>query len=1029
MYFKEMHMAGFKSFADKIEIKFDDGFTAIVGPNGCGKSNVGDAIRWVLGEQSSKNLRGSSMQDVIFNGTEKRKSLSYCEVSLFFNNTDRFFNFEYDDLIVTRKLYRSGESEYLINRNPCRLKDIVNLFFDSGIGRDGYSIIGQGKVEEIISSKPEARRLIFEEAAGIAKFKSQKIESQRKLERTEERLERLRDIVSELERQLGPLKKQAETAKIYLELRELLKSLEVNAFIFQTENIGQQKAKITERMDGILQEISLKETELVGLGQKSSDCLDDISRVDESIKELNNEKLVLSVGMEKQLGETKLLQERINNYAEQNQKLEQDKINYQAVIRKNEEEKSEKLSRKAYLEKSAKDIEAASGEYAGIIGRFSSLKARENELILSIKEEENNNTELYSKISVLENRRRMLVEYQQEFEGYAFAVKKLLKEAEYKSEVSNRIVGVLASLINVPEKFETAIEVALGASVQNIVTNNEDDAKFLIKYLTKNSYGRATFLPITSMKPRHLNGDVQRILKTEGCFGVAAELLKYENRIKNVILNLLGNVVIVDNLDTAVRMAQNNNFAFKIVTLEGGIINPSGSMTGGSKKSNATNLISREREIETLAKGISEHKIKFQEQKQLILKLEQELKEVKSQLEELNKQKNTTELTEAVQIAEIRTELNAIENDFIRINSAISDAQTHIAVANQIMGQNDDIVKEEQERISQLLASSKNKELQEKLNDLQLKQQSLENKKVELQEHLKYIDSQKEVVMSEINVANDKKYKAQSELEKITADLENMAQRILEEYDLTYATCIEYRKEDFVIDGAFTEIYRLKKEISKLGNVNVNAIEDSKAVYERYEELHTQVEDLELSKQDTIEAITKLESEMSKLFGDKFYQINENFKVTFRELFGGGNAHLELVGSDNILEAGVDIVAEPPGKKLQNINLLSGGEKALTAIAILFAILKLKPMPFCLLDEIEAALDDANVQRFAEYLKRFAGTTQFIVVTHRKPTMELADSLYGVTMEEKGVSKIVSVKLSDAIKNAKSEGEENSGAV
>ena len=1028
MYFKGMELAGFKSFADKVEIKFDDGITAIVGPNGCGKSNVGDAIRWVLGEQSSKSLRGNSMQDVIFSGTEKRKSLSYCEVSLFFNNTDRLFNFEYDDIIVTRKLYRSGESEYLINRNPCRLKDITNLFFDSGIGRDGYSIISQGKVEEIISSKPEQRRLIFEEAAGIAKFKSQKVESERKLERTEENLTRLRDIVGELDRQLGPLKKQAEVAKVYLELRDQLKSLEVNAFIYQTENVDAQKAVLQERMNGILEEISLKEAQMVALSQKSADCHEQVEKIDEAMKSLNNEILRLTVGMEKQAGETKLLQERINNLLAQNKQIEDECLNAKNAILKNKAELDFKTQRKAELEARAKAATEASGDAAGVLETFNNLKAQESTLSAQIKTLQQETTELYSAVMVEENRRKLLMEYQQEFEGFAYAVKRILKDAETNAHLKSKFVGVLANLVQVQDKFETAIEVALGASLQNIVTQNEENAKELITYLKNHRYGRATFMPITTMKPRSIPAQDEKYLGGVGVYGVASGLLKFAPEISNVVQNLLGNVVIVENLDIATSLARQCGFRFKIVTLEGDVINPSGAMTGGSKKSNATNLISRDREVEALAQSIKTNKLAFNEKKILLKDCEAKFAEVQKNLSAIDQEKNSTALKEAVQIAEIRTEIAGIENDFARINGALAEMQRDIAAKLALHKQNQEIIATQKAQVNQILASSENKDLQVALEKIRAQQDANDLNKLKLNEVIRQIEAEKEAAMGAINVASDKKYKVQADLEKITADLDNMAQRILDEYNLTYDTCLEFKKEDFEFEGCMTQVYRLKKEISKLGHVNVNAIEDSKAVYSRWEELSGQLNDLEQSKADTLQAINDLAAEMSKRFEDKFTQIQKNFEITFRELFGGGNAHLELVGSDNILEAGVDIVAEPPGKKLQNINLLSGGEKALTAIAILFAILKLRPMPFCLLDEIEAALDEANVERFARYLHRFSDTTQFIVVTHRKPTMELADSLYGVTMQEKGVSRIVSVKLSEAYQAADTQ-EAQSGAV
>ena len=1017
MHFNRMELAGFKSFADKTEIKFDEGVTAIVGPNGCGKSNVGDAIRWVLGEQSSKNLRGSSMQDVIFSGTEKRKSLSYCEVTLYFNNQDHFFDIDYEDLSVTRKLYRSGESEYQINKNQCRLKDIVNLFFDSGIGRDGYSIIGQGKVEEIISSKPEARRKIFEEAAGIAKFKSRKEEAEKKLERTRDNLTRIRDIIGEIDRQLGPMKRQAETAKKYLELRDLLRELEINVYIYQYEHSGEVKEQINERMNGILEELSLRQADIVGANQKYDDCMLDIADIDNKIKKLNDEILVLTVGIEKQAGETKLMQERINNIKSQNEKIEIDILNLKNTIAKNTAEKEFKEKRKIELNQQAKEIEENSGEYSALVQEYSKLKVLEVNINAKIKQSEQNLHNLNAKIQVYENRKRLLEEMQAEFEGYGNAVKRLLKESEKNTAIKDKMVGVLASLIKVPEKFETAIEVALGNAVQNIVTVNEDNAKILINHLKANKMGRATFLPISSMKPRFISAETQRTLNTPGCFGIASDLISFDKKIQNVVQNLLGATVIVDTLETAVNMAKNSKFSYKIVTLEGDVISPTGSMTGGSRKSDAVNLISRAREITTLATEVENLKVDYQNQQTIINELMQKLESVQRKIEESDKKKNSTELSEAVKITEIRMELNALETDFERINSSINEAKQLISINAQQLDTNKTYIEQEQENIKAYIAQNSNSEAQIKLEVIKHQQKQFELNKASLQESLKIISDTKEKLMQEISTINDRKVRAEVELTKLISDMETMQERIYEEYELTYSTCQDYRKENFDFEKALPEVSRLKKEINKLGPVNVNAIDDSKALFERYTDLSTQAEDLEKAEADTVKVIEDLAQEMSIKFIEQFEKINANFKITFKELFGGGNASLELVGSEDVLQAGVDINAEPPGKKLQNITLLSGGEKALTAIAILFAILKLKPMPFCLLDEIEAALDEANVERFAQYLRRFSGDTQFIVVTHRKPTMELADSLYGVTMEEKGVSRLVSVKLSEAIAN------------
>lgn len=1031
MLFEGIELAGFKSFADKVEIKLDNGMTAIVGPNGCGKSNFGDAIRWVLGEQSSKSLRGTSMQDVIFGGTEKRKSLSYCEVTLHFNNSSHFFNSVYDELAVTRKLYRNGESEYLINRNNVRLKDIRDLFYDSGLGRDGYSIIGQGKVEQIIQSKPEDRRAIFEEASGIAKFKARKVEAEHKLEKTQENLTRLRDIIFELDKQLGPLKKQAETAKKYIGFKEVLKDLEINAYIYLYDNSGKSKEEIQNKLDGILQEISLRQTEIVGLNQEYNDCLIDISEIDLKIKDINNQILALTVDIEKQAGETRLLSERIQNIRNQNTKLDGDIANYRNIIAKNSAEKSFHEERKAKLNAEAKILEENSGEYASLIKTYSTLKTNETELITKIKQSENSISDLNANIQVSQNRFRLLSEMQKDFEGYAYAVKKLLKDSEKNPYVKSRIVGVLSALITVPEQYETAIDVALGSAMQNIVTANENHAKDLINYLKQNSAGRATFMPITTMKPKVFPAQFYSLLKTKGCFGIASGLIKFDNNINNVVSNLLGSTVIVDNLETANILAKESKNAFKIVTLEGDVVSVSGSMTGGSKKSNSTNLLGREREIKDLENTINNLQVDFKNKKLILNDLSIELEKTQKQIEELDKKKNSAELSEAVKIAEINTEIAGINKDFERIEFQNKEYENLIEKYKKEQEVNLELISKEEEKVNEILKSTQNTDAEFKLEVLKTAQNKHEQDKTVFQEKLSKINTNKEEVQNLINSANEKKYRADLELAQIESNLEKMKEDIFAEYSLTYETCQEYKKENFNYEEARPEIARLNKEIKALGYVNVNAIEDVQVLYERYSTLSEQADDLEKAEADTLQVIDDLATQMAEKFETSFNQINENFKLTFKELFGGGNAHLELVGSDNILEAGVDIVAEPPGKKLQNITLLSGGEKALTSIAILFAILKLKPMPFCLLDEIEAALDDANVDRFAQYLRRFSDDTQFIVITHRKPTMELADSLYGVTMEEKGVSKVVSVKLSDALKNAKGPEElkEENGAV
>ena len=1192
MNFKEIELAGFKSFADKTEIKFDNGITAIVGPNGCGKSNVSDAIRWVLGEQSSKLLRGSSMQDVIFNGTEKRKSLSYCEVTLIFNNTDRYFNYDTDEIAITRKLYRSGESAYLINRTPVRLKDIINLFYDSGIGRDGYSIIGQGKVEEIISSKPENRRVIFEDAAGIAKFKSRKVDAERKLERTQDNLTRANDILSELERQMGPLKKQAENAKLWLELRKRLQDLEVNSYVYKYNNTNSVKQQINTKLSAIMEETQTRQQELDATSTEYENCSQKVNGIDEEIANTHTSILNLSVELEKQSGQANLIRERIANMNETKSKIDADLINAKNIIQKDTAElgfKKEKYSELVQnLETLNKSYDEVSNDYLKIVDELSlhedqtqdsqqkmidamdkltdikanfskyqaerdmlkttvfeqeqkltninksaqeklSQKQEIEKLVESLKQEKQNidnslkdaklkqenlteqikenQEEKYrtnSKSQVYENRKNMLEEMQKEYDGYQYAVKKLLKESERNASIKSKMVGVLASLITVPEKYEIAIEIALGNAVQNIVTFDEQNAKELINYLKFNDLGRATFLPISKIRPRYIDKEDAKALTFAGCFGLASDLISYPNNIKDIISNLLGATIIVDNLDTAIAISNKTKLSYKIVTLDGDVINPQGSMTGGSKKKDTANLISRDREIQTLKREIENLKQKLNSISSSAISLQKEydankiiinqlfdkrntadvnfakenerltsigltveeilqeqktlqetynatkirIENITKQLESIDELENTAmqnktsankfiaerqekfaELKQKrdnisetltkikVEIASYEAQKTSFEQDFERLGDEIN---LNTLQANSFAGEIQKLektIKDAEDIIRQQIETDANQEAREKLQSLRDYLKENETQKQTLQDKIKQLNDKKMQIMDDITKLNDKKNSCENQLEKVDTELAQMQERIFEEYSLTYETCQEFVRADFDITSATPEIVEIKKDISKLGYVNVHAIEDVKLLMERYTGLKEQTDDLTKAQENLTKVIEELSAEMMTRFETEFKKINDNFKVTFRELFGGGNARLELTNPDNLLESGVDIVAEPPGKKLQNITLLSGGEKALTAIAILFAILKLKPMPFCLLDEIEAALDDANVGRFAEYLRRFSKVTQFIVITHRKPTMELADCLYGVTMEEKGVSKMVSVKLADALKN------------
>lgn len=1191
MIFKKIEMVGFKSFADRTVIEFNDNFTAIVGPNGCGKSNVSDAIRWVLGEQSPKTLRGDSMQDVIFNGTEKRKSLSYCEVTLTFDNSTRFFNFDYDELAITRKLYRSGESEYLINRNTCHLRDITNLLYNSGLGKNGYSVVSQGKVTELVDAKPESRRTMFEDAAGISKYKNDKREAERKLERTNDNLTRVKDILSEIERQMGPLKKQAENAKKYLEYKGKLKDLEVNAYIYQYENANDVKEKINLKLDALNKQIEIRQGDLDRANEDYDKSMFDLTNFDKMLASLNDKILELTIGLEKQESETKLARERVNFTLKENDRLNLDKSNCETAIEIGEEERAKKLNElnelKSDLESLEKSFEELSQTYLEIadeltlsedeagqsqqkiietLGSLSDIKSSvsrlmaekdilsnnltnlkndikvleekkdENEKLLNdskiiieekdkklkdvkgklenlassnylneqnLKALENEKANINTQIKVYENRKKLLTDLQNEYEGYSYAIKKLLRESEKNAQLKKNIVGVVASLIKVPEKFETAIEVALGGAVQNIVTFDEDGAKDLIKFLKENSFGRATFLPITSMKRRDLDRKI--IAGKTGCFGVASDLISYDKKIDNVISNLLGSTVIVENLYTAVNLAKSCGYAFRIVTIDGDVVNPQGSLTGGSKKAESSNLIGREREIETLGKEIVrlnerrenienelKDKITFLEnsKKEILLlteeknnleivvasekeklnkfnsiiletidnlkvsemesttvtnklkliddelsrseKIESALSGNKVDADELIKEKkekfeklrikrdeiNNNILSVKVEIAQTRTKLTSVEDDLHRIDNDMGRQKTLIVSLNEQITKNEEFIQSCENMIKQKLASAPSTEKKVELEGYVKQRQNVEQEKQNLSDKIKEVDNQKQSLMTELSSLRDKKFREEMNLSKVDTELEQMQERIYEEYSLSYTTCLDLRRQDFDINVAMPEIGKLKKDINALGYVNVNAIEDCKALLDRYDDLNGQAQDLEKAQDDLNKIIKDLSTIMIEKFNNELLRINESFKLTFRELFGGGTAKLALADENDPLESGVEIFAQPPGKKIQNMTLLSGGEKSLTAMAVIFAILRIKPLPFCLFDEVEAALDDSNVEIVDKYLKKLSSETQFILITHKKTTMEYANALFGVTMEEKGVSKIVSVLLSDAIKHA-----------
>lgn len=1184
--FKQLEMIGFKSFADKITINFDGGITAIVGPNGCGKSNVGDAIRWVLGEQSSKTLRGKSMQDVIFAGTEKRKKLSYCEVTIVFDNTNKWFNVEYDEISITRKLFRSGESEYYINKKPCRLKDITDLLYDSGIGRDGYSIIGQGKVDEIINSKPEDRRSIFEDAAGISKFKAKKLESERRLERYRDNMTRLRDIVLETERHIGPLKKQSEDAKLYLEYKTELKDLEINNYLYTVDNANQSKQEILDKLQGLQEAVELKQNDLSSLKIKYDSSMDEISKTDRNISAIRDDILNYTVQLEKRQGEQNLLNERLSHLKEQStrsaellqrytldesqrktllenltqerdnqlsllnkQKSQAEAINTQylevmdSLTRAEGDDQDNQRNMLANLTRLAEIKASASGLNAKIDAlnqnkqteqrnldaltrsqnsnntfiansrkSIESVQARVDNLATSIESKNNQLTEYTANINALneklnndrlvlsnaENKITLLKSLQAEYEGYGYAVRRLLKDSAINLQLKSNIMGVVGNVIEVPERYQTAIEMALGSAIQNIITADESRAQSLVDYLKATRAGRATFMPLTSVKSRDVSYEYNPYSNYKGCIGIASQLIKYDKVYERAIASLLGGTVIVDTLDNAVAVAKASRYTFRIVTLEGDILSPQGTMTGGSKKSNDVSILGKETEINNcnalinnLKKDIASitdnlNKLNTAKDKlaQEIENINEELNSAKIELSSLTSihsnllekqqqiesdiadkkafldqldlaindlsknlgsldtdceesfEKADQEITSRQSVyAELKARRDKFNNEMTVVKVKIAETEEKLRNLNsQIMNlqaeieSNTDLVKRAEseyndqkaiyEQAFKMQADTLNDEeslaLKARLAEAEDKIAHYDEYKTSLNHDIRALDEQKNNAQVELARLQNRVVQEENRKQKFDQDIEALQERIYEEYSMIYSDCLPFKKADYDAKQGAISISKLKTKINALGSINVAAIDQFESENARYIDLTKQIADLEKAEADTVSAIKELSDEMTTKFNTEFEKINKNFTEVFRELFGGGNAKLELLDNENDpLNAGVDIIVEPPGKKLQSITLMSGGEKALTAIAILFAILKLKAMPFCLLDEIEAALDDANVERFAKYLHRFSAITQFIVITHRKPTMELAHSLYGVTMEEKGVSKTVSVSLAD----------------
>lgn len=1184
MKLKKLELYGFKSFAQRTEIVFDEGITGIVGPNGSGKSNIGDAVRWVLGEQSAKTLRGASMSDVIFNGTQKRKPLSYCEVSLVFDNDDHALAMEAAEVMVTRRVYRNGESEYYLNRTACRLKDVVDLFRDTGIGKEGYSIIGQGRIDEILSRKSEDRRQVFEEAAGIVKFKARKEEADKKLQRTLENLERVDDILDELTKRLKPLEEQSRNARVYLELSTELKDLDLNLFLIRSDRARARLSELESELLTVQTILADTESNLTDKTTRRDETQNRIDQLEEAITKARTELMECAEHVHESQKKISALQSRRETRSENRQRIvreqeeaqerlaeiEKDHVRIQADVEKQhsliaDAEQILRATQEAAEKAQAKEKEADAAleaQKAAVIDQMNRLsdvrndKTRLNtmqaqmetrlteieesggalqeqeaalrEALIAVEkqlETENQHQQqcqeklaqarqasdeadtAYANLradvekqsadmQAAASRHNVLTEMTRDMEGYNMAVRRAMTYAKQRGLTG--VKGVLAQLMTVPQAYETAIDMALGAAQQNIVTDTEETAKELINYLRQNRLGRATFLPMSAIRGKTLYGNERNALKLPGCLGVASELVQCAPEYRGIVENLLGRTVIADNLDHGIPIMRAGNHAFRLVTLEGDVMHSGGSMTGGSAQSKVSNLLSRERELkeltaklqtgraeldkcrqeltqrqqtaqekrqkvsdavnalhqqeiavareqarrESVFADLNTHLQRMQETEQARVQLHQSLEDIRQQLETIEHQRTgaqgdqsameqkTIEMQNA--LVKARAEASA-ENDRLMVRTlqlsdlrhGLSDLERDEAHAQQDQAQ----ILREQERREQLLhemdeldAIDENDMKREEAESArrqkeQLRQESaaqaIEQRRSQAQSDLRDILSDMENLHEAYNRDSEKLHKTELAKARIEGDQKNLQNRIWDTYKLTYAGAEEFRRTPFDEKESDCRAAELQGQIRALGTVNVGAVEEYAETKARVDDLTTQQQDLKRAEMDLRELIERLLIQMRSTFVENFSKMQGYFAETFTRLFGGGHAELKLMDPDDPLNCGIEVNAQPPGKKLQLLSLLSGGERALTAIAILFAMLKLKPTPFCILDEIEAALDDANIGYYADYLKEYSKGTQFIVVTHRKGTMERCNSLFGVAMEEQGVSRMVSVSLQD----------------
>lgn len=978
MYLKEIKASGFKSFADTIDIELTNGISGIVGPNGSGKSNVVDAVRWVLGEQSVKQLRGEgAMSDVIFTGSKSRRAASFASVTLVFDNSDKYLNIEYDEVQIKRTIYKTGENEYFINNTRARLKDILELFMDTGASKESFNIISQGDVANILSGKAEDRRVIFEEASGVLKYKKRKDEALRKLSKTHDNMARVDDIISELNTNMEPLKKQSEDAKIYLEKKEKLENVEIALTVNDIEKYNYEYKYSKEKVSELTLSITKMLSENSSEQAKIETIKNNISKLNSELYLKQQELVKVSANAEKLSGEKAMISER-SKYNSEDVKLHDNIISLKEKILKIESQISA-LNKEIESEKSNNNV---------IGEKLNNIEIRLSEIE---KNKKNLNSKLDQKlreITAQKHRREVLMNSLENNSSLPYSVKNVLNNPKLTG-----IHGVLGKLLEFEEKYSEALEVSLMSSVSHIVCDNEEDAKEAVRYLKNNNLGRATFLPISVIKPRSIDSESYETIKfMNGFVDIASNLVKYDTKYRNIVLSLLGTIIVVDNIDNANLISKKLKNRYKVVTMTGEVVNIGGSITGGSLKKSS--ILSERYELENVIKDIDV--------------LYSEIKEIENKINEVDDNYTNLELEKNSIIISVNSNSEILKNKYNVLDDLTNEKSTLMAELSNNQNIVNNVVTNEEEKI----LNEYYKEI-EKRDELNIEINQI-HKKIELEnEDLINNESSLKNNNQEYNKAQEELKSHEIKVNRLDVKIDNLLNILTNDYSISY----EKAKEKYILeidsDEARSIVSTLKREIKSLGDVNVGAIEEYDRVKERYEFLNKQKEDLTNAENVLLEIITEMDDIMKDKFSSTFNKIKEAFNETFRKLFNGGKAELKLTDPSNILETGIDIIALPPGKKLQHISLLSGGEKTLTAIALLFSILKVRPVPFCILDEVEAALDEVNVDNFGKYLKEFKGDTQFIIITHKKKTMEYADVLYGITMQESGVSKLVSVKLEE----------------